>query len=212
MNKMFHGDFMKEKILEYINLNKKSLSILIICMLTGFAISIFIYQFLDTENKSELSNSITSILNLSKEDNFEGINVINNGLVSNGILILCIYVTCITLICPLLVSLFNFFKGFTIGIYVLTLFEIFGFKNGILTMFLVVILPNIIYIPAYLYISTNSINVSYNMQNGDSKYNVIYILVKEFYHLIISFSLVFLSLIVEQLLSGIMINIYKSMT
>lgn len=203
---------MKEKILEYVNANRKSISILVICMFTGFVISILIYQFLDAENKSEIASSITSILNLSKEENFEGINVINNGIVSNGVLIFCIYVTCITLVCPLLVSLFNFFKGFTIGIYVLTLLEIFGFKNGMLTILLMVILPNIIYIPAYLYISTNSINVSYDMQNGGNKYNVLYILVKEFYHLIISFSLVFLSLIVEQLLSGVMINIYKSMS
>lgn len=194
---------------EYISNNFKKIIVFLSCILIGLVIGIIVYKFLDNNVKVELIKTLKSTLDYSKTNNFEGINVIKNGMISNSILIVIIYISAITLIAPTIICILNGFKGFAIGLYIPTLFEVFGVGNGILSLLLLVILPNIIYIPAYIYISVNALGFHYNIINNE--YNRVKLIIKETYRLILGFSLISLSVILEQLLSIIVINIYKAM-
>lgn len=197
-------------IKEYVNDNFKSIVVLLFCIIIGLVVGIFIYQLTSEDIKLELTKTLTQTLEKTKKENFQGINIIKNGMISNIILIAIIYFSSITLIAFGIVSGVNLFKGFAIGLYIPTLFQVFGFGNGILALFLLVIVPNIIYIPAFVYISVNSLKLNYNILDKSNNKNISLIF-KECGKLIMGFSVIALSVIIEQFLCLGVINIYISM-
>lgn len=196
---------------EYVNSNFKKIAVLLSCLLIGLVIGIVLYKFLDNNIKVELIKTLKTTLDYSKSDDFEGINIIKNGLVSNAILVFFIYVSALTLIAPAMICIINGFKGFAIGLYIPTLFEVFGVGNGILTLLILVILPNLIYIPSYIYLSINSLDLHYYIIDRGVKEIRVNFFAKEIYRLVLGFSMISLCIIIEQLLSICVINIYKGM-
>lgn len=194
-------------IKEYVNDNFKSIVVLLFCIIIGLVVGIFIYQLTSEDIKLELTQTLTQTLEKTKKENFQGINIIKNGMISNIILIVIIYFSSITLISFGIVSGVNLFKGFAIGLYIPTLFQVFGFGNGILALFLLVIIPNIIYIPAFIYISVNCLKLNYNILDKNISNNISLIF-KEGCKLIMGFSVIALSVIIEQFLCLGVINIY----
>ena len=197
-------------IKEYVNDNFKSIIVLLSCMIIGLVVGIVVYQFISDGTKVELVKTLKQTLDYSKQENFQGINVIKNGMISNTILIIIIYFSAITLIAPGIVSCINVFKGFAIGLYIPTLFQVFGFGNGILALFLLVVIPNIVYIPAFIYLSINSLRFHYEILDGSNE-NKMTLIFKEGCKLIMGFSVIALSVILEQLLCMGVINIYINM-
>lgn len=197
-------------IKEYVSENFKIIIVLLSCIIIGLVVGIFVYQFISEGTKVELVKTLKQTLDYSKQENFQGINVIKNGMVSNIILIIIIYFSAITLIAPGIVSSINVFKGFAIGLYIPTLFQVFGFGNGVLALFLLVIIPNIIYIPAFIYISINSLKFHYDILDNNCE-NKISLTFKEGCKLIMGFSVIALSVILEQLLCMGVISIYKNL-
>ena len=202
---------MKKYLINYIKENSKVITVLALFIAIGIVAGIIEYQFTKEESTNELKESIVSTLDISKQDNFDGINVIKNGITTNLILVLLIYFSTITIISPALVSLFNFIKGFSLGIYIPIIFNIFGVGNGILSVIFLVVLPNIIFVPAYIFLSTNAINLHYYIISKDRNESKTKVLIKQLTFFIISFSFIFLSVLLEQILSTNVINIYKMM-
>ncbi len=197
---------------DYISENIKSIMVFLSCIVIGIVIGIFVYQFIPEGTKNELTNTLRGTLEYSKQENFEGINIIKNGMISNLILILVIYLCAITFIAPTAICITNIFKGFAIGLYIPTLFKVFGFGNGIISLILLVILPNLIYLPSFIYLSINSLKIHYKLINKDNEKNsMISIFFKEGYKFILGFSIIALSVILEQLFSIVVINMYKVM-
>ena len=201
--------FMLEYINRYIEENLKNIVALLSFILIGIIFGLIFYQFLPSGTKEELVNTLRTTLDLSKNENFENVNVIKNGVISNSILVLVIYIATLTLIAPAVISTTCVFKGFSIGLYIPTLFQVFGFGNGILSLILLVILPYIIYIPAFVFLAVNSINFHFNLVN--SNINRFKLVISEVYKLILGISIIVLSVIVEQLLSFFVIKIYIGM-
>ncbi len=200
---------MLDYIKEYVNDNFKSIILIFSCIIIGLVVGILTFNLMPNSTKTEIIQTLNNTLSSTKSENFEGINVIKNGMISNGILVLILYFSSITLIAPGLVCITNIFKGFAVGLYIPTLFYIFGFGNGIVALFLLVIIPNLIYIPAFIYLSINSISFHYKLIGEEE--SKIKITVKEIYKLILGFSVIALSVIVEQLLSLGIIHIYMNM-
>lgn len=196
---------MKKYLLKYVSENYKIIKVMIICLLVGLVVGILIFQMINQDIKAELINSIKSTLDISKSSNFESINIIKNGVKSNLLVTSIIYLAAITLIAPVCICALNFFKGFAVGIYIPTLIGALGFGKGILAILLIIILPNVIYLPSYIYMSTNAINFHYLILESDNKLSV---LVKESYKIIISLSLMMLSILIEQLASFGVISLY----
>ncbi len=196
---------MREYLLNYISKNSKVIKIILMCLLIGLIIGLTLTYFLNQEVKNELTNSIKSTLDLSKDKGFESINILKNGIMTNLLVILIIYFLSITLIAPICICIISLIKGFSIGLYIPTLFLVFGFGKGILVLLLLVILPNIIFIPSYVYMCVNAINFHYKLLEEKNKLTIIF---KESYNLVIVLSLIILSILIEQLASFGVISLY----
>jgi uncharacterized membrane protein SpoIIM required for sporulation len=208
---MLCGDiFMKRYLLKYIEKNIKIITVLFLFLIIGLVIGIFTYQILDGNTKNELLNSIKGTLNLCKQENFEGINVIKNGMISNLIIITIIYLATITMISTNIICVINLLKGFFVGIYISTLFNVFGIGSGILVIILLIIIPGIVYIPAFIYTSCNAINFYYKITD-DLKCNKISLICKELYLCLLSFSIMLFSALLEQFLTSPVIAIYTQL-
>jgi len=206
---MLYGDLMMKEILkDYINENGKMIRVILACLGIGVLVSCIMYMFLDEGLKNELINTLKNTLNLSRADNFESINVIKNGVIANAILIFVIYFCSITLIAPLLICTITFVKGFALAIYIPIIFQIFGFSKGLLVIFLLMILPNLIYLPSYIYTSINALQFHYKMYDTEMKNKVMSIF-QEIIKIFIAFSLICLSVVIEQLISGTIMHIYS---
>lgn len=198
---------MKEKIKQYINDNLKSIAIIFLFAIMGIVLGIFLYQIVPDAIKNDLIKTMKTTLDLTKNENFKGINIIKNGMISNIILVIVIYSMSLTLLSPYLISLLSFFKGLSIGMYIPTIFNIFGASKGILAMFLLVIIPNLIYIPSYIFFSVNSVKFHYSLLSEENKF---ILFIKEVIRIIFGFSIMFLGVILEQLTSNWVITLYGS--
>lgn len=199
---------MKKYLRNYIEENFKVLSIIFFCLIIGLVIGVIMYNMIDSTLREEIINSMKQTLELTKQENFTGINVIKNGMVANAVLVMVIYLISLSLIAPYLISILSISKGLAIGVYVPTLFQIFGPSKGLVALLLLVVLPNLIYIPAYMYISTNSLKFNYSIVSKESSKTSL--VTKESIKLLIGFSIMFLSIVVEQLTTLGVISLYGS--
>ena len=78
-----------------------------------------------------------------------------------------------------------------------------------LVLLLLVLIPNLFYIPAYVFLSTNALNLHFAIVNKSE--NKASLLVKQIAFIVIAFSFVFLSIVIEQILSLNVIDIYKGL-
>lgn len=205
---MLCGDiFMKAKIIRYINENIKNITIIGILIIIGIIVGIFLYQFVSSSIRNDLLKTMKDTLDLTKSENFAGINIIKNGMISNILLVLVIYTLAFTLLSPYLIGLLSFIKGLSIGMYIPTLFNIFGMSKGILATLLLVIIPNLIYIPSYIFFSVNSIKFHYTLLSSENK---IMSFALEIIRIIFGFSIMFLGVILEQFTSSWIISLYAN--
>ncbi len=198
---------MKSFIKEYLIENIKVISIIFLCIIIGLVIGLFLYKATTPQIRNDFISTMKNTLDLTKQENFEGINIIKNGMVSNIFLVLIIYIISLTLVAPYLTGLLSMFKGISIGIYIPTLFQIFGTSKGILAVLLLVIIPNLVYIPSYIFLCTNSINFHYMLLNSENKFSLF---IKEIVKIILGFSIMFIGVILEQLTSYWIIRIYST--
>lgn len=198
---------MKEYLKAYIEENYKIIKVVGICLVSGLVIGSFIYVFIEDGIKNEFIATLKNTLDLSKANNFENINIIKNGMIANGILIFIIYFCSITILAPMLICMTTFFKSFSIGMYIPIIFSVFGISKGLLVTLLIMIIPNILYIPAFIFSSTNAIKFHYYLFEEREK-NIILTCLKEIIYILISFSIIILSVVLEQLFVTNVINIY----
>lgn len=199
---------MKKYLRNYIEENFKILSIIFFCIIIGLVVGIIFYNVINPTLKEEIIKSMRQTLELTKQENFTGINVIRNGMVANAVLVMIIYLISLSLIAPYLMSVLSISKGLAIGVYIPTLFQIFGPSKGIVALLLLVVLPNLIYIPAYMYISANSLRFNYGIISKENSRTSL--VVKESVKLLIGCSIMFLSIVIEQFTTLGVISLYGS--
>lgn len=208
---MLYGEFfMLDYLREYVKENIKIISVLFLCVIIGLVVGFFVYKIIPSNSNIELISTLKNTLEYTKQEDFAGINVIKNGVISNSILVTIIYFSSITLIAPFFVCIMSFVKGFAIGLYIPTIFYVFGFGNGILVLLLLVIIPNLVYLPAYIYLSINSLKFHYELFEIKEE-GKIGLTLREILKIVLGFSVIILSVILEQLLSYGVIKIYISM-
>ena len=195
---------------EYIKENIKIISVLFLCVIIGLVVGMLVYKVIPSNSNIELINTLKNTLEYTKQEDFAGINVIKNGVISNSILVAIIYFSSITLIAPFIVCIMNFVKGLAIGLYIPTIFYVFGLGNGILVLLLLVVIPNLVYLPAYIYLSINSLKFHYELFEIKEE-GKIGLTLREILKIVLGFSVIILSVILEQLLSYGVIKIYINM-
>lgn len=196
---------MNKNIQKYVAENISIISKILLFYVSGVILGIILFIF--TDIKAEYIDIVKNILEQTKQENFQSINVIANGLKNNLFFIGIIYSSIITIISPLIIMTIIVLKAIVTGIYVCTLFSIFGILKGLGVIILNVLLPLLLSLTGFIIISTNAINIFKDINLGNKigiKENI-----KQGYWFIISFSLISFSIVVEQLTSGLVISIYS---
>ena len=197
---------MSNSIQKYIRENISTILKILFIYFIGVAVGIIIFIF--TDIKKEYVDIVSGVFEGVKSDNFEGINVIANGIKNNIIYIGILYFSLITIIAPLIICFFVFLKAIVTGIYLCTLYSVFGVFNGILVSLISVIIPNIFSLIGYIIICTNVINLFKLIFQGE-KVDIKQVL-KHLYFLLISISLISFSIVLEQLMTGVSLKIYTN--
>ena len=198
---------MNKSIQKYIVENLHTILKLLIIYAIGIVIGIILFNL--SSIKTDYVDIVKNVFDSVNEENFKSINVILNGLKNNILFISLLYLSLITLIAPIVVCVLMMLKAVITGIYICCLFSVLGIGNGLIAVFLSVILPLLFTLSAYIFISTNIINL-YISFTSDGKIEIKDIL-KNIYWLIISFSLISLSVVLEQVMTGIIFNLYKGL-
>lgn len=198
---------MNKSIQKYIVENIHTILKLLIIYAIGIAIGIILFNL--SGIKTDYVDIVRNVFDSVNEENFKSINVILNGIKNNALFIGLLYLSLITLIAPIAVCVLLMLKAIITGIYICCLFSVLGIGNGLIAVFLSVILPLLFTLSAYIFISTNIINL-YISFTSDGKIEIKDIL-KNIYWLIISFSLISLSVVLEQVMTGIIFNLYKGL-
>lgn len=200
----------KKMINEYVLNNKYDIYILLSILLIGVFIGVLGFVFLNYELRTEFISEVKNVFDISKQEGFDGANVIIEGIKSNLLTVILLIFLSITLLCKAGIYLITLVKGISLGLYICSIFTIFGFLKGLLIFFLLVVLVNIIYIPAYIYISTKLMNFNFEIfKSKRDSINMLNIL-KIMILVTIGFFVMFSGTIFEQIFSKIAINIYNS--
>lgn len=197
---------MSNSIQKYIRENMSIILKILVIYLIGIAIGILLFVF--TDIKKEYVDIVSGVFEGVKSEDFEGINIIANGIKNNIVYIGILYFSLITIIAPLIICLFVILKAIVTGIYICTLYSVFGIFNGILVSIVSVIIPTFFSLVGYIIICTNIINLFKLISQGEKA--DIKQLLKHFYFLLISVSLISFSIVLEQLMTGISLKIYTN--
>lgn len=197
---------MSNSIQKYIRENISTILKILFIYFIGVAVGIIIFIF--TDIKKEYVDIVSGVFEGVKSEDFEGINIIANGIKNNIVYIGILYFSLITIIAPLIICFFVFLKAIVTGIYICTLYSVFGIFNGILVSIVSVIIPNIFSLIGYIIICTNVINLFKLISQGE-KVDIKQVL-KHLYFLLISISLISFSIVLEQLMTGVSLKIYTN--
>ena len=202
---------LKKLFKEYVLENKYDLCMVLMLLFIGFVCGIGIYFLANVNTTNELISSIKEVFDISLEGKILKSNILLNGIKINLALIVLLLFFSITLIGRWLVYITTIIKGLSIGIYTCIMFSIFGIWWGLLTSLLLVILVNLVYMPAYIYLATTILAFNFEIFNTKKYSTNLYCIAKMLTKVIASFVFMFSSGIVEQLLTNVVFKIYGKM-
>lgn len=197
---------MKKYLYKYMYDNSKTIIAIFVLIAIGVIAGIVSFSLFRDSMQTELVSNMKNILDGAKSENFDGINIIKNGIRSNLIYIILIYVLAFTFFTKPSVYLVNLLRGIVIGVITAIICNIFTGFNVVIVLFTYIFLPNLLYIPSCIYTAVNSIYLNSLVFDEDT--NKLYMLVTEMVKILCSFSIMFLGVFVEQLASIVICNIY----
>lgn len=198
---------LKKLLREYIAENRKVVTLLFVCIITGILAGIVIYSVSGKEVKDILTSQMTEAIKVTDNGEFIKTEVIYNGVKNNIAYIFVMFVFSIMLYGTVFIYLLYIVKGLSIGIYVGTIFGIFGFFWGALVVLLMVVLINVVYLPALSFIGVTMINYNLNLMEYKREVRKVNTLSKVIVKTLFGLMIIFSSIIIEQLMSNIVIKI-----
>lgn len=197
---------MKKYLYKYMYDNSKMIITIFTLFLIGIVIGIIGFNFFEGGTKQEFITIMKDMLDNTKSDNFETVNVIKNGIRANLLYIIIIYFFGFTFFTKQATGIINTCRGVIIGGIITILFNIFKPIDAIIILSVYVILPNLLYIPSCIYITVNSILL--NNKIFEEENNKLYMLTIEMVKILSSFSVMFLGVFIEQLALILILRIY----
>lgn len=194
---------MREYLKEYIYNNFKDITFILFFIIFGLVVGIALFNISDITVKEEIVNNVNQTINISKTESFEGVNIILNGVFMNLILIGMIYFCSITLIPKILIYCITLLKGISLGLYIPILFYLLSPTNALISLLILILIPNVIYLFAYIFICNNSILFHERLFNGNIKFIEV---LGELLKVVIAFSIIVVSILVEQVAVVILLN------
>ena len=198
---------LKKLLKEYLVQNKKIVLGLFLCLAVGILSGIIIYNFSSKEVKSILTSQMVEAIKLSDNGEFIKTDVIYNGVRNNIAYIFLMFVFSIMLYGTVFIYLLYIVKGLSIGIYIGTLFGIFGRWWGMLAFLLMVILINMVYLPALSFVGITLISYNLDIMEYRRETKNISTFSKVLVKVLFGLMIIFSSIIIEQLMSNVIIKI-----
>ena len=198
---------LKKLLKEYLVQNKKIVLGLFLCLAVGIVSGIIIYNFSSKEVKSILTSQMVEAIKLSDNGEFIKTDVIYNGVRNNIAYIFLMFVFSIMLYGTVFIYLLYIVKGLSIGIYIGTLFGIFGLWWGMLAFLLMVILINMVYLPALSFVGITLISYNLDIMEYRRETKNISTFSKVVVKVLFGLMIIFSSIIIEQLMSNVIIKI-----
>ena len=202
---------LKKWFKEYFEINKREILIIICLLIIGIIVGFGTYIFASNELKDTAVLSIKEVFDISKSESYIKTNIMLNGITAHLVLIIVICLLSLTLFGKWIIYGIIILKGMAISIYSILLFNVFGPLWGIVAFILLVVLVNMLYIPAFMYLIVCFLEVNFNIFK--TKFNNINIaaIYKVLIIMLLSFVVMFSSVVVEQIASNIVLNIYTKM-
>ena len=198
----------KKWLKEYYLNNKQDVLMVVSLILIGIIIGAGVYVFSGNEVKTIAINYVKEVFEISKSETYVKTNIVLNGIKADIILIFILSFFTFTLFGKYLIYFVMLLKGIAISIYTAILVNIFGALWGSLVVFMLVVLVNILYLPALIYITVAFLEVNFNLfKTRINSINTVNI-TKVIFTVIVGFIVMFSSTIVEQIVSSIVLNIY----
>lgn len=188
--------------------NKYEVIVFSFIVLVGIVIGISTFLVAEDNTRRIATEAVTGVLDLSAKEEFIKADIILNGLKSNFIFITILFIFAMTLFGKWGIYISMLIKGIALGIYTSVLFNVFGFGYGLLVNILLVLLVNIIYIPALIYICVSLYNLNFDIFKMRNEVNISSSIIKSVFEVFTGFILIFSSIILEQIMSTVMLNIY----
>lgn len=198
---------LKKLMSEYIYQNKKIVVGLFICITIGVLSGLVIYLFSNNDIQKNLQNQMTEAIKLSDNGEYIKTEIIYNGIRNNIIYILIMFALSVMLYGSLLIYFLYLLKGITIGIYISTLFSVFGMWWGLLVILLLVLLVNLVYLPGLVFIGITLINYNLDIMEYRNETKKVTNFSKVVFNITFGLLIIFSSIIVEQLMSNIVVKI-----
>ena len=201
----------KKWIREYIEINKREILIVVGLLLLGIVVGIGIYIFASSATKALAIESVKEVFEISKSEAYVKTNIVANGVKADILLIFILAMLSVTLFGKWIIYFIVMLKGISITIYTILLFNIFGPLWGIVTFILLVVLVNILYLPALIYLTVSFLEINFNIFKAKIKSVNPLEIYKIFMVVFFCFVVMFSSIMVEQLTSSIVLNIYTKL-
>lgn len=196
---------------EYFETYKRDIILIISLILLGIIIGIGAFVFSSDEIKTLATTTAKEVFDISKSETYVKTNVILNGIKADVILISILAVFSVSLFGNYIIYLFMILKGAALSFYSILLFNIFGPLWGVCVVILLVVLVNIIYLPALIYLVINLLEVNFSIFKARLSNVNITGLYKMLIIVITSFMIMFSSIVVEQIASSVVLKIYSKL-
>ena len=198
---------LKKLVKEYVLKNKYDLFLILTMLLIGIGVGIGVYVFSDADVKEVLITEATEVFKISASKEYLETNIVVNGIKTNIVLICILAIASVTLFGRYVIEMLSLIKGAMLSIYAAVLFNVFGVGYGIAAVLLLVVLVNVIYLPAYIFLSVMFMEIHFNIfkkRSGVTSLEMISYLGKG----ILSFIVIFSSIIAEQVASLVVLKLF----
>lgn len=198
---------LKKLVKEYMLKNKYDLFLILMMLLIGIVVGIGVYVFSDASVKEILITEATEVFKISASKEYLETNVVVNGIKTNILLICILAIASVTLFGRYIIEMITLIKGAMISIYAFILFNVFGIGYGIAAVLLLVVVINVIYLPAYIFLSVMFMEIHFNIfkkKSGVTNLEMLSYLGKG----ILSFVVIFSSVITEQVASLVALKLF----
>lgn len=199
----------KRYIHKYIKENRNEIFIIAIMLIVGIISGIIMFALIKNESIYILIESMNETLSLSTNKSFVKMSIVLNAAKNNALLIVVMLFLSITLIGRGCIYAITLLKGIILGIYTCILLQIFGIGYGALVVLMQVILVNVIYIPAYIYLAVELI--LFNLDLFKIRTSGINLYTKLATKIGAVFVVMFSSSIIEQIFTNISLNLYSKL-
>lgn len=178
-------------------------------LIVGIISGIIMFALIRNESIDILIESMNETLSLSTNKSFVKMSIVLNAAKNNALLIVVMLFLSITLIGRGCIYAITLLKGIILGVYTCILLQIFGIGYGALVVLMQVILVNVIYIPAYIYLAVELI--LFNLDLFKIRTSGINLYTKLATKIGAVFVVMFSSSIIEQIFTNISLNLYSKL-